>query len=310
MPSQFPKPGWQRKPQVAPEHVESAFARAGHAVPHAPQFSGSVLRTASHPVASSPSQSSVPGAQLTTRHIDAAHPAVALSSAQTTPQPPQFSTSCEVSRQRPSHSVEAGATHMARHSTTPPELVPQIGVPPEQATSQLAQWLGLDRSASQPLAAVPSQSSSPSKHRSTWHAPVAHERTPVGEPQVALQPPQDAAVVSERSQPLAVAPSQFPQRGSHASMVHAPPMHAVAALGRLHRIPHAPQFGVLVPRSTQTPPQFVGASSGQVAAQLVPVAVTAHRGSVAPHTRPQLPQSVAVSTERSHPLLSVASQSS
>ena len=86
--------------------------------------------------------------------------------------------------------------------------------------------------------------------------------------------------------------------------------HDAAALGTLHRVPHPPQCCGLVLSPTQSAPHGVGASAGQTASHLAPVGPIAQRGLIAAHALPQLPQSVAVSIERSHPLLSTASQSS
>lgn len=99
-PSQFVKPAVHAPSTHTPvEHVALAFANA-HAWPHAPQLARSDRTIASHPLATSPSQSAVPG-----MHVSAQAPAVQVAvppapAGHTCPHEPQFAGSVWVATQR------------------------------------------------------------------------------------------------------------------------------------------------------------------------------------------------------------------
>jgi hypothetical protein len=86
-PSQLANPGLQTMPHVPEEHVAVPFV-ASHAVPHAPQWSGSLASVTSHPVDALASQSANPSAQAIA-HTPAEQLAVPFVVLQAVPQAPQ-----------------------------------------------------------------------------------------------------------------------------------------------------------------------------------------------------------------------------
>jgi aminopeptidase N len=105
---------------------------------------------------------------------------------------------------------------------------------------------------SQPLASAPSQLPKPALH-------VRHAAVPfVGDGQRIPHPPQcEALSVVLVSQPLVSLPSQLPKPATHAPTTQRPATHAGVALGRLHCVPHAPQFEALVWVLTHALPQHI-----------------------------------------------------
>jgi hypothetical protein len=97
--------------------------------------------------------------------------------------------------------------------------------------------------ASQPLAAVASQSPKPALHIATVHAPAAHPAVAFATVHVRPHAPQLATSVAvATSQPLAAIESQSPKPALHVAP-HTPAAHAGAALGRVaHAVPQALQF--------------------------------------------------------------------
>lgn len=76
LPSQSPQPALHVKPQAPAVHVVVAFARAGHALPQAPQCVRLLLRSASHPSTVLPLQSPRPAIVHVYRHAPATHAAL------------------------------------------------------------------------------------------------------------------------------------------------------------------------------------------------------------------------------------------
>ena len=104
LPSQLPHPALQVDRHDPIEQLADAFARVGHATPHAPQ--SVVVRTfRSQPFATAASQSAKPVPQLEIRQPPATQTPVAFAGAQAEPHPPQWSSSVSRSTQSAPHSV-------------------------------------------------------------------------------------------------------------------------------------------------------------------------------------------------------------
>jgi len=161
-------PSVQEKP--APGSTQSGRA-AGHAVPHAPQVLG-LARLASHPVVTSPSQSSQPASQLAMRHMAPLHSAVACAGSQAVPHAPQWARLDAVSTQLPPQSVGAAGGHSEAHENES-AVRTQKGVGAWQLVKQSPQAAGLVRSASHPSEGSALQSAQPSSQASS-QTPAAH----------------------------------------------------------------------------------------------------------------------------------------
>jgi hypothetical protein len=141
------------------------------------------------------------------------------------------------------------------------------------------------RFASQPLAAIPSQSAYPIAQVSA-HAPprqVGDALAPAAQA-IPHMPQCEAVVVMSVSQPLVVLPSQLPRPASQV-IPQAPLEHvgvAFAALGQV--IPHVPQFARSFVRLTHALPQRV-VPALHPAMHVPPVQV-----SPVAHARPHMPQ--------------------
>jgi len=112
---------------------------------------------------------------------------------------------------------------------------------------------------SQPLASLPSQLPKPALQPPRPHTPARHAAVPLaGDAQRIPHAPQCKALsVVLVSQPLVSLPSQLPKPATHAPTAQRPPVHAGVALGRLHCVPHAPQFEALVWVLTHALPQHI-----------------------------------------------------
>ena len=93
LPLQLPKPVVQVKPQALEAQVGIAFARAGQAMPQAPQLVTLRVTSVSQPVAGLPSQLPKPVLQAPSTHDEDEHVAPAWAKLQTIPQAPQLSAS-------------------------------------------------------------------------------------------------------------------------------------------------------------------------------------------------------------------------
>jgi hypothetical protein len=140
--------------------------------------------------------------------------------------------------------------------------------------------------------------------------PVVHDSLALASLHATPQPPQSVSVVSGRSQPLPLAPSQFPKPGSHVPSVQAPLAHDSVAFVRSHGALQAPQsVSVFTGRSQPlllTMSQLAKSGS-HVVIEHVPLA----HDSLAltrPHVTPQPPQSARLFSCVSQPLPVVPSQ--
>jgi hypothetical protein len=169
------------------------------------------------------------------------------------------------------------------------------------------------RSASQPLAALPSQSPKPALH-ATPQAPLAHAGPALGTWQRFTHAPQRwGSLLRLVSQPLAGSPSQSPHPCRQVKAQRAP-AHAALALGRRGQtLPHWPQLRPSAVRSASQPlPGFMSQSAKPMAH-----APTAHRpithaavAFVGAQTPPHAPQRMgSLSVSVSQPFSATPSQS-
>jgi hypothetical protein len=131
---------------------------------------------------------------------------------QTLPQPPQFETLTVVSVSQPSAMPLTQSAWPVLHWMAHVPFVGsvQLALPPlsEHLLSQLPQVSGALRSASQPLAELPSQSAKPTSHF-TLQTPSVQVPVPLSGLQACPQPPQwPSAVLVFVSQPFDGSPSQ------------------------------------------------------------------------------------------------------
>jgi nicotinate-nucleotide--dimethylbenzimidazole phosphoribosyltransferase len=242
-PSQSRKPAAQAAIAQTPAPQPGAAWGSAQARPQAPQFAALAVRSTSQPFAGLASQSPKPAPQRTTVHAPPAQPLAATwASAQAAPHAPQFAGSMALLAQKadgPAPQARSGAAQLVPHAPAEHTRPAAQAVP---HAPQLA--LSLRVSTSQPLAALPSQSTKPVAQAATAQAPAAQVGVALGSAQARPQAPQFAALVRVSvSQPLAAAPSQSPEPASQRSTVQAPPVQPWAAtLASAQAVPHAPQL--------------------------------------------------------------------
>ena len=89
---QLPKPASQVTAHALAAQLEAALARAGHALPHAPQFAAELRTSVSQPLAALPSQLPEPAVQVMV-HAPAVHTGAPPGpGGHTVPQAPQLAT--------------------------------------------------------------------------------------------------------------------------------------------------------------------------------------------------------------------------
>lgn len=186
-------------------------------------------------------------------------------------------------------------TPLQQRTGPPPQSLPHV---PQSPREEL-------RFVSQPLAALPSQSSKPTLHVATSQVPVAHDDVAFGRAQALPHEPQSASVFKGASQPSAVTPLQFPKPVEQ-TRLHVPSMQLVPVVlgGEAGQTaPHAPQLFMLE-REVSHP--FVGSmsQSSQSAAQEAMAQVPDAQTPVAlagAHAAPHAPQFDSVVTLTSQP---------
>lgn len=163
----------------------------------------------------------------------------------------------------PEQRVSQSAAHPRKqepvvHSHAPPPVAqPEVHVEPdgqspvhapmsqvcpgEHAVVQLPHVAVARRSASQPFASMPSQSSNDVLHELMEHAPAMHDAVAFARTQAALQPPQWASVERPCSHPSAMLSLQLPQPPSQTKS-HAREMHEPMAWALVQLVPQAPQL--------------------------------------------------------------------
>jgi hypothetical protein len=161
LPSQSAKPSVQVTRQTPAAQEGRALVPPAHTVEQVPQREGSEASWASHPLAGLPSQSPKPAAQ-TKPQRPAAQVAVALGpAAHALPQAPQWARFVRPSTSQPSagSALQSKKPGAQRKAQRPSAQTAAALVPVGHARPQVAQWEGsAARLASQPLAAMPSQS--------------------------------------------------------------------------------------------------------------------------------------------------------
>jgi hypothetical protein len=124
-------------------------------------------------------------------------------------------------------------------------------------------------------------------HAPITHTPLAHVGTALANWQRTPQPPQSftSLPLVAVSQPSSGVPLQSPKPGSQPPTTHALATHAlVAAWGRAHAVPQAPQLRALVVVSTHELAQFIKPVPHEV------VHAPPEQTSPAPHVWPHAPQ--------------------
>jgi hypothetical protein len=180
MPSQSANGAMQLLTAHVPfEHDTTACGRL-HAVLHAPQWLGSVLRLASHPSAALPSQSPKPD-EHAMEHFPPLQLGVPFVPLQAMPHAPQFAALLEVSTSQPFVALPSQSANGFVHE-------PTVHVPPAHtafACGGAQVWLQPPQFArslvvmvSQPSIGLPLQSANPGLHDSVAHAPATHAGVP------------------------------------------------------------------------------------------------------------------------------------
>jgi len=229
---------------------------AGHARPHMPQCWTLVAVAASQPLAALPSQLAKPAAQVPTPHAPATQVAVPLVAVQARLHMPQWVRLVRVSTSQP-------LAGLPSQSAKPALQAPIAQVPAAQMAAALGklharphmpQWAALVRvSASQPLAALPSQLAKFAAQAVRVQAPAVHAPVPLAGAQARPHAPQFAMVSRVVSQPLAALPSQLPRPAAQATP-QVPALHvAVPPAGVGQALLQAPQWASEVRVSVSQP---------------------------------------------------------
>jgi hypothetical protein len=245
----------------------------GQARPHMPQFWTLLAVATSQPLAALPSQLAKPAAQVATAHAPAAHVAAPLGAAHVRPHIPQFAALVRVSTSQPLPGLPSQSAKPALHAPIAHAPAAQVAAALAKlhARPHVPQWAALVRvSASQPLAALPSQLAKPVAHAVIAQAPAVHAPVPLAGLQARPHAPQWVVVSRVASQPLAALPSQSPRPAAQATP-QAPALHAavppvVAAQAR----PHVPQWVVDVRVSVSQPLAALPSQSARPVMQALP----------------------------------------
>src|SRR5688572_27869871 len=168
-----------------------------------------------------------------------------------------------------------------------------VHAPPVQAGTACArlhalphapQFMTVVVAVSQPSPAIMLQFWKPVLHDETAHVPVEQVPLPLSIWHGCMQPPQFITVVVEVSQPSAAPPEQSAKPIWQVKPQLDAEQVEVAPAGVLQRLPHVPQCAVLVPVSTQLPPQSVSPAPHPLAH-----APALHTGVAPEHETEQLP---------------------
>jgi len=257
--SQSAKPALQVSEQTPEEQRGVAWGPATQGARQPPQLDTSVLRSASQPLATLPSQSPRPPPQ-----VEVQTPRVQAPMPHERPQEPQLAPLVSVFTSQPFMGFMS-------QSAKPGEQAATVQAPIAQPCSatlgrahslpQRPQWSGLVAVAvSQPVVESPSQSPKPALHMSIAQEPIRQAAVALRTEHVRPQTPQ--LLLSARastSQPLAGFMSQSTKPSAHWRR-HAPITHAPTELVPAgHAIPQAPQLAGSVWRLISQP--FIAAMS-------------------------------------------------
>jgi hypothetical protein len=249
LPLQSAKPASQA-PTVQRPRVHAAVAWASmHALVHVPHAEAVPLRSVSQPLAAILSQSAKPASQVKPQALMAQVAVAWARAGQALSQAPQLATSFSVRAQM--SDARQNVVPVGQLETHSPS---EQRVPSAQARPQAPQLVFVLSCASQPLAAIMSQSPKPVSQVAVAQRPSMHAGVPRAVTQARPQAPQDITrePVSV-SHPSATMSLQSPKPGMHMSMAQAPPMHAPTALAGLHARPQAPQWAAVALRFTSQP---------------------------------------------------------
>lgn len=215
-------------------------------LPQLPQFSGSVLRFFSQPLAYVLSQLAKPELHDATVHALAAQPAVPFATVQALPQLPQLFGLFEVFTSQPSLLCPLQSAKGAVQELMPQTALTQFAEAPPgvgQILPQTPQLFTLVlRLTSQPLATLPSQLANPAL-QAMPQLPPAHDGVPLLLLHTLPQPPQlPALVFTLTSQPLAGLPSQSAKPALQLAMSQTPATQLEVPLAATHSFPQVPQL--------------------------------------------------------------------
>ena len=227
--------------------------------PHRPQLFGSDCRFASHPFTPFASQLPNPGEHTKPQTPEAQVAAAFGGVPQATPQPPQLRRSLLVlAHPFGQHASPAGHER--------PPLQPggvhtplMHASPTGQTLPHAPQFAVVERLASQPSPAFPSQSANPGAQENPHRSEVQVATALAGVVHATLQPPQFRTSLRMFMQPLAqhacpTAQVPLPLQILIGGVVHMPPTHCDPAT---HVLPQAPQLLGSVVTSTHATPHLV-----------------------------------------------------
>jgi hypothetical protein len=271
-PSQSAKPAAQVNLHAAATHARVALARAGHTVPHVPQWVALDRVSTSQPVPVTASQSAKPAAQVATAQAPMVQAATALARAQALPHAPQWAALLASVTSQPLLATPSQSAKPARHAPPPhtPAAQRACWLPViAQAVPHTPQFVAeLAVSTSQPLPATPSQLPKPAA-QARAHAPSTQAGAALvcDGHRLPQRPQLVAALRRSVSQPLAASASQSPKPAAHA-MPHTPAAQVGVALAPAgHTLPHAPQWVTAVAVAVSQPLAASASQSPRPAAQ-------------------------------------------
>jgi hypothetical protein len=187
------------------------------------------------------------------------HPEVAFGNMHVRPHAPQWLGDEVTSISQPSPASELQSPRPGMHIERQPNI-PHIGT--ENGSighdiEQLRHVVRLERSASQPSAIAPLQSSKPASHGPRPQTPAVHcalERAGVGHAFGHVPQCMTSLDVSA-SQPFAASASQSAKGAEQLATVHAPAAQPATPFATVQGEPHAPQCAGVVCGSTHAPSQ-------------------------------------------------------
>jgi hypothetical protein len=210
-PSQLPKPALQVSPHAPSLQAAVALAPPGQRTPQSRQFIGSRKSSASQPLAGFMSQLPwrVGSVHITSHRPPTQRPWPLAPDGHAVPHAPQFIGSALTSTHVPPQLVARSGGHAAfAHWYESPWRVHVC--PAAQRVPHAPQFIAFERSASQPLAALRSQSAKPAAHALTQRPPThAADDMPLATQALPQLPQCRGSVASTTSQPLRTSPSQL-----------------------------------------------------------------------------------------------------
>ncbi len=257
LPSQSPKPVLQAATVHRPQpHAATALGRL-QAPPQRPQCAVAVLVLVSQPLATLPSQSPKPAAQVIAQ-APARHEALPFVVEQALPQRPQCEALARVSVSQPLLGLPSQSAKPGLHEATPQRPPAQVAVALGRlhAAPHAPQWGAAEsRSVSQPLDSLPSQSPRVvGEHtRVDSQRPAAQRAPALGKEHAVPHAPQCKVFTRvSTSQPLAGLPSQSPKPAAQV-MAQTPALHEALPFVDGQALPQRPQCAGALRVSTSQP---------------------------------------------------------